>query len=770
MTVPATTRRAGPFNGNDSSTSFPFAFRVFSKDDIQAQHADATGVTTQLVLDSDFSVTLNADQDATPGGTVTYPISGDPLAEGEKLVLLGAVPYEQTTDLPSGGAYRASVVEDALDRTVMQVQQLSEELGRALTLPAVAAGADTTLPAPVPGNVVGWDQAGRGLQNYSALDLASAAAFADWRAETFTADGTRTQFVLAAAPGSVGNLDVAIDGVTQATPADWSLSGTTLTFTTAPPPGAVVFVRYGRAVPQTTAFSTELVSLPAGETTITLAATSYTAGSTNALIVANGVILTPGVDYTETSSTTFQLTSAFADAVEVLVLVGQLVSSGIAAGAVTVSSPGAGGRAVLLSDEISRGRVSVHRFAGVVGNGVNDDTAGLQAGIDFAQLTGLLLEFDPTKTYYTSAPLVWQHGRNATDTRSYSVRVAGNGCNILPNHNGDTFRIEPRCPDSDVGTGREIASIDFGGFFVNGFFITANTHTNARALTVGKTGFVVDSFTKSRIYDIAVQTFLQPPFLIEQARMLKCERLITRDDSGGMLLRVLRDGFVGDITLEDCEFDGNVTRRPLHIFAEASSAFAEARGIRVDNCVLYGSGARLESGANGKVDDIWFDNLACDGPDAPAGEPAVELYAHDGGTMAQVFVSHPYIVNYTGSAVIVRRGSGSSFKAVEVAGGYISQITAADVIDINVAENITVRDVHFVNNTGTNEVRVRNTGSHIRLIGNDSDSNCTNFATIEGAATDNFVVWTNTYTNAGGVVRTASGTNYSVANNLGMTA
>ena len=34
MTVPATTRRAGPFNGNGVTTAYPFTFKVFEKADV----------------------------------------------------------------------------------------------------------------------------------------------------------------------------------------------------------------------------------------------------------------------------------------------------------------------------------------------------------------------------------------------------------------------------------------------------------------------------------------------------------------------------------------------------------------------------------------------------------------------------------------------------------------------------------------------------------------------------------------------------------------
>ena len=72
MTISTTDRKAGPFDGNDVTVAFPFTFKVFSTADLYVVKADtATGNETVLVLDSDFTVSLNADQDVNPGGTLT---------------------------------------------------------------------------------------------------------------------------------------------------------------------------------------------------------------------------------------------------------------------------------------------------------------------------------------------------------------------------------------------------------------------------------------------------------------------------------------------------------------------------------------------------------------------------------------------------------------------------------------------------------------------------------------------------------------------------
>ena len=167
-------------------------------------------------------------------------------------MVLGAATYDQPTDLPEGGAYRAKVVEDSLDRVVFLIQQLSEELGRSLTLPASAATADTTLPAPEADKLIGWNSAGTALVNLNAAVLASIVAFGTANADQFTGDGVTKNFTLSANPGALANLDVSVAGATLLPTTDYTWSGTSLSFISAPAGGAKILARYVQALPQGT--------------------------------------------------------------------------------------------------------------------------------------------------------------------------------------------------------------------------------------------------------------------------------------------------------------------------------------------------------------------------------------------------------------------------------------------------------------------------------------------------------------------------------------
>lgn len=128
MTISSDVRKAGPFSGNDSTTIFPFTFKCFTSADLLVIFTSNLGVESTLVLDSDYTVTLNLDQNANPGGNVTYSL----LATGELLTILGNVNYRQETDIQNQGGFYPEVIEEALDKLTMQTQQLREEVGRAV--------------------------------------------------------------------------------------------------------------------------------------------------------------------------------------------------------------------------------------------------------------------------------------------------------------------------------------------------------------------------------------------------------------------------------------------------------------------------------------------------------------------------------------------------------------------------------------------------------------------------------------------------------------
>jgi hypothetical protein len=127
--------------------------------------------------------------------------------------------------------------------------------------------------------------------------------------DTFSGTGSQTAYTMTVAPANTSSIIVAVTGVLQ-DPSTYSVSGTTLTFSAAPPTGTSnISVRY-LGIPAsgvtTTAYRTVTnTTATAGQTSFTIP--SYTVGYVD--VYRNGVYL-PTSDYTATTGTTVVLTNA----------------------------------------------------------------------------------------------------------------------------------------------------------------------------------------------------------------------------------------------------------------------------------------------------------------------------------------------------------------------------------------------------------------------------------------------------------------------------
>ena len=137
MTINSTTRKTNPFVGNGSAHTFPFTFKVFTDADIVVKKLEAsTSIETTLTLglNNDYIVTLNADQNSNPGGSVTLKSGGNnqTLASGFSLVITSDVDALQGTDLTNQGGFFPEVINDALDKAIIIHQQQQTELDRSI--------------------------------------------------------------------------------------------------------------------------------------------------------------------------------------------------------------------------------------------------------------------------------------------------------------------------------------------------------------------------------------------------------------------------------------------------------------------------------------------------------------------------------------------------------------------------------------------------------------------------------------------------------------
>lgn len=260
MTISSTNRKAGPFIGNDSASVFPFAFSVFSAADVYAvQLNTVTSVESPLTLGVDYTVTLNADQSANPGGTLT--LTAGPLATGLTLTLTTAVTPLQLTDLTNQGGFYPRVITRAFDKLTVLAQQILERLGRSLTLPlSTSADVSTALPVPEANKALVWNSTATGLANYDASQFATSVIGTNRVVDRFLANGTAGPYTLSADPLNINNTLVFVGGDYRAHNT-YTVSGASITFDGPVVGGTVVEVVQQLAVTYpVTALSDNVVS------------------------------------------------------------------------------------------------------------------------------------------------------------------------------------------------------------------------------------------------------------------------------------------------------------------------------------------------------------------------------------------------------------------------------------------------------------------------------------------------------------------------------
>ena len=286
MTISSETRRAGPFIGNGSTTALPFTFKVFEAADLLVVTVDtATDVETTLILNSDYTVTLNGNQDANPGGTVNL---ASPLAVGTNAVVTSSMKHLQSTLITNQGGFYPRVINDSLDRVTILTQQLREALDRSVRIAVSSGLPGPTLPNPIANKIVGWNAAGDDLAlfdwespawfsgqraaaenaaiqagNYAAnasnfaANASNFADSADASAQSaanirnlvgslvaaaaptvvrFSGDGATTDFTLPVSPGAEANTQVYVGGTYQQKDT-YTVTGSTLSFAVAPTNG-----------------------------------------------------------------------------------------------------------------------------------------------------------------------------------------------------------------------------------------------------------------------------------------------------------------------------------------------------------------------------------------------------------------------------------------------------------------------------------------------------------------------------------------------------
>ena len=226
------TRRV-QFVGNTGTGPYAFNFNILQASDIVVYKNNVL-----LVETTDYTVSIAANGT----GNITLVVA---LVTTDILTMLGGRELSRTTDFVTAGDLLASSLNEQLDSNVIMSQQLDERFDR--TIKAQPGDADATLNLPVVADranrILSFDQDGNLLASTASGFFVGANFFN----QTYTGDGSTTSFALTIDPGTKNNIQVYIDGVYQ-NKATFSITGTAITFTEAPPLNAAMEFIIGNAV------------------------------------------------------------------------------------------------------------------------------------------------------------------------------------------------------------------------------------------------------------------------------------------------------------------------------------------------------------------------------------------------------------------------------------------------------------------------------------------------------------------------------------------
>ena len=129
MTVSSTTTKSSG-NGDGSNNTFPYAFKVFSEDDLKVIIRASNGAETVKTKTTHYTVTGVGN---TNGGNVVFT-SGNIPVSGETVVIRREAPLTQTTDYVANDPFPAVTHENALDKLTFLAQQQQDDIDRSIKL------------------------------------------------------------------------------------------------------------------------------------------------------------------------------------------------------------------------------------------------------------------------------------------------------------------------------------------------------------------------------------------------------------------------------------------------------------------------------------------------------------------------------------------------------------------------------------------------------------------------------------------------------------
>lgn len=155
--------------GNGTTTVFAYSATLWAASELLVYLVSSAGVATLKTITTHYTLSTSTF----PATSLNVTMLTAP-AVGETLVLIRSQALSQALDLVTADPMPSDLIERRFDILVGMIQNLSEKIDRALTLPIHSALTNLHFDAPTSGNdgeVLSWDEGGEGFVYQAATDL-----------------------------------------------------------------------------------------------------------------------------------------------------------------------------------------------------------------------------------------------------------------------------------------------------------------------------------------------------------------------------------------------------------------------------------------------------------------------------------------------------------------------------------------------------------------------------------------------------------------------